>query len=98
MFKGILPSKRASPDFTMVTPLGDSAVNGKENHPDPTQIPLPTTKPVKPTANKTKTFTMRKPPQTKGKDSEQALDGAGMEQAFDRLLVSVWSVLIEQIG
>ncbi|KAL0953243.1 hypothetical protein HGRIS_004496 [Hohenbuehelia grisea] len=35
MFKGILPSHKriSSSDFTMLTSLGDTAPNGKENHP-----------------------------------------------------------------
>jgi hypothetical protein len=34
MFKGILPKRVSVSDFTMVTGVGDSAPNGKENNPE----------------------------------------------------------------
>lgn len=93
MFRGILPSKRiASGDFTMVTALND--INGKENHPDPASIPLPTsTKPTKPANPRTKSFgigTEKKGKLSKVKEPpvEVETEKEDIEQAFAKLMVS----------
>ncbi|KAI0322116.1 armadillo-type protein [Amylostereum chailletii] len=84
MFKSILPGKRLSPaEFTMVTPLGDTAVNGKENLPHPAAPSSlgpqgkPASKPSKPMFSDK--YRGKKP-------SDVQTDSAGMNQAFDRLL------------
>lgn len=94
MFKGILPSKRiSSSDFTMITNLGDLNVNGKENV---AAIP-PASKSARPALSKTKAPTQlyekkRKADGKKGKITRDQIgaeqEGPGMNQAFDRLLVS----------
>lgn len=78
MFKSILSSKRIpSSEFDMLTTLGESAVNGKENHPALTVTTnVPTTK------------TRNDKTQKKSKAKEQpGLEPGDMEMAFDRLLV-----------
>ena len=92
MFKSILPTKKISDsDFTIVTPLGDSAANGKENLPHPLSAPH---------ANGKASIKSSKPmlsDKYKGKKIETRLEGEGMEQAFDRLLVSgVFLVIISR--
>ncbi|KAI0076019.1 hypothetical protein K474DRAFT_1313687 [Panus rudis PR-1116 ss-1] len=74
MFKSILPSRRLpATEFTMVTTLGDSAVNGKENYP----ALATTTNITKPRAEKHK----------KSKSTKDVKDNApDMEQAFTQLL------------
>jgi hypothetical protein len=92
MFKGILPSKRvSSSDFTMVTPLLD--INGKENLPGvsaPFSAAQKSTKSVL-VANKTQIQIPEKKKRgevKKGTDfKHQDVEGSGMNQAFDRLLV-----------
>jgi hypothetical protein len=90
MFKGILPSKRETSEFTMVTPLLDS--NGKENFPGvgaPLSATQKGTKLALAAANKARTQDKKKRGDVKqgnesgGKD----IEGPGMNQAFDRLLV-----------
>lgn len=91
MFKGILPSKRiSSSDFTMVTNMGD--LTGKENLPGG-PAPL-ATKGTRQALLATKGHSQsqekkKKGDAKKGKEiKEQPADGAGMNMAFDRLLVS----------
>ena len=86
MFKGIIPGKRtASIDFQIVSPLSDS--HGKENEPNPpyVQIPVPSATRVasKPKTDKSKT---KKSSASTAMVSEHP---AEMEQAFDKLLVSI---------
>lgn len=78
MFKSILPSRRIpSSDFTMLTTLDDSALNGKENYP---ALAISTNVPTAKSRND-KT-------QKKSKSKEQpVVEGVDMEQEFDRLLV-----------
>lgn len=89
MFKGILPSKRAtSSDFTMVTPLLDT--NGKENLSD-VAAPQKNTRSAL-AANKVQMQVQEKKKREevkKGKyNKDHDLEGPGTNQAFDRLLVS----------
>lgn len=84
MFKSILPSKRvSSSDFTMVTPLGETDINGKEN--------MFNSSKAKPSIASTRGFPTvsdkRKKASAKGK-SNVADDESDMIQAFDKLLVS----------
>ncbi|THH13141.1 hypothetical protein EW146_g7046 [Bondarzewia mesenterica] len=83
MFKGILPGKRMpSMEFTMVTPLGDSASNGKENQPHIVTIPS--------SPNKIKTSKSMFLDKTKHKKGAAPVAEPGeMNQAFDRLLDSL---------
>jgi hypothetical protein len=90
MFKGILPSKRETSEFTMMTPLLDS--NGKENFSGvgaPPSAAQKGTKSALVAASKARTQEKKKRGdakqgnETRGKDVE----GPGMDQAFDRLLV-----------
>ncbi|THH29930.1 hypothetical protein EUX98_g4256 [Antrodiella citrinella] len=77
MFKSILSSRRIpSSEFDMLTSLGDSDVNGKENYPA-----LATTTNV-PTAKSRNDKTHKK---IKGKEP-QVVDDVYTEQAFDKLL------------
>src|ERR1700722_2749349 len=88
MFKGLIPSSKriSSSEFTMITPLGDSAINGKENQPEPT---LDSHKATKPVLNKAKPFVLnpdrKKNAQTK--TMQHLVEGVMMDQAFDKLLV-----------
>lgn len=84
MFKSILSSKRIpSSDFDMLTTLGESAVNGKENHPA-----------LAVTTNVPTTKTRNDKTHKKSKTKEQpGLEPGDMEMAFDRLLVRIPSVL-----
>ncbi|KAJ7066869.1 armadillo-type protein [Mycena belliarum] len=82
MFKGILPKRIASSDFTMVTALGDTPVNApnKENQPGASKAArtAPTSK-----GNPQS----RKRADTKSKPSAPlATSGDAMEDAFDKLL------------
>lgn len=90
MFKGILPSKRiSSSEFTMITPLGDSNVNGKENQAgsiDTQPLPGPT-KNVRPLAKGfPQSFDKRKRSAGKAADLGVAV-GMNQNEAFDKLLV-----------
>ncbi|KAJ7762045.1 armadillo-type protein [Mycena maculata] len=80
MFKGILPKRIASSDFTMVTALGDppATAPNKENQPGASKTvrAAPTTK-----GNPQS----RKRADTKVKEAPQ-ISGDGMELAFDKLL------------
>ncbi|KAH7913769.1 armadillo-type protein [Hygrophoropsis aurantiaca] len=82
MFKGILPSKRiSSSEFTMVTNLGESGLNGKENVPDSNQ-PGPLPKPNKSSQQKNAGKVYEKSKPTKALQDEPAM----MNHAFDKLL------------
>ncbi|KAJ7126744.1 armadillo-type protein [Mycena epipterygia] len=80
MFKGILPKRIASSDFTMVTALGEPPANApnKENQPgaSKTARAAPTTKGNPQSRKRANTKTAGQPP----------LSADGMEEAFDKLL------------
>lgn len=88
MFKGILPSKRvASSDFTMVTPLLET--NGKENLPG-VVVSSAAQKSTRSAlaVNKVQMQVLGKKKRADVKNVNNLdLEGAGMNQAFDRLLV-----------
>jgi hypothetical protein len=92
MFKGlILPSKRiSSSDFTMITPLGDPCVNGKENEPDPPVLQQ-AAKPAKPIIKKAKSFGINhdRKKGTQQKAVQPPVETLATEQAFDKMLVSL---------
>ena len=92
MFKSILPSRRVpSTDFQMVTPPLDSAMNGKENWPDPS-MPIDT-----------KQTRVEKSKKRKGKEQAPGPDTYMATHAFEKLLVSVhllciWHLAIVLLG
>jgi hypothetical protein len=82
MFKGILPKRIASSDFTMVTALADSPATApnKENQPGASKARAAPTSKGNPQS--------KKKGDTKGKDQKiMPTEGDGMELAFDKLLV-----------
>jgi hypothetical protein len=90
MFKGILPSKRVSTsDFAMITPLLD--LNGKENLPGAGVPPTQRNTRSALGPNKAQLHVQEKKKYgdfNNGKECQSLdLEGPGMNQAFDRLLV-----------
>ena len=87
MFKSILPSRRVpSSEFQMVTPPLDSALNGKENWPDPS-MPVDT-----------KHTRVEKSKKRKGKEQAPGPDSYMTTHAFEKLLVSVRLLCIPQLA
>ena len=70
-------------EFTMVTPLGDSAPNGKENQPNIQSLSLAQNK-----MKAGKSIFLDKSKMKKGNTSP--VESGEMNQAFDRLLVRVF--------
>ncbi|KAA1467753.1 hypothetical protein DENSPDRAFT_847772 [Dentipellis sp. KUC8613] len=82
MFKGILPGKRApSAEFTMVTPLGDIGLNGKENQSRPTPVSTVQAKATTKSNKNSSSNTFKH-----HKVSASTVEPGAMNQAFDRLL------------
>ncbi|KAJ6532087.1 armadillo-type protein [Mycena capillaripes] len=86
MFKGILPKRIASSDFTMVTPLGDppATAPNKENQPGTAKPPrAPFGKGNLQSRKRGDTTTKEQPPIAK---EQPSTTGDSMEVAFDKLL------------